>query len=127
MFNFYRSLHQAANLLSERGVFYVLMIDYNYEGLLKDEIKFRNEKKIKQFDVNVSSEVDDTFATIDSLEREVSDDNGCVIFTSFGSDFNNTEEEKQHCKILACRKIVHRKVPRESLAIYKVFRPHIAN
>jgi len=37
-------LHQAADLLSEYGVFYALMIDYNYNALVRDEMQARRER-----------------------------------------------------------------------------------
>lgn len=119
-------MHQAADLLSERGVFYVLMIDYNYAGLLEEENLFRNERKMKKIEDNVNNGFDDIDATIKLLEDKKFKNNNCVLFTSFGSVLND-QKGNHHRKILACRKILSRKVPSESLAIYKIFRPHIDN
>lgn len=97
----YRALHQAADLLSEQGVFYALMIDYNYAALVRDEMEARLKR-----------------ATNDNIDyQENSADH--VLLTTFGS--NST------CRPLACHKIISRHVPGERLAVYRIYRTNLLN
>jgi release factor glutamine methyltransferase len=96
-----RALHQAADLLSERGVFYVLMINYNYAALVKDEMLARQER-----------------VTNNHIEYEESSPD-ILILTTFGSNPIN--------RPLACRRLLSRRVPGELLAVYRIYRPHISD
>lgn len=96
---FSRALHQAADLLSEQGIFYALMIDYNYAALVRDEMHARQERGDGEH--------------IDYLENSVD----YVLFTTFGSG-----SVSRH---LACKRLLARRVPGERLAVYRVYRPHI--
>ncbi|VVC36502.1 Hypothetical protein CINCED_3A015879 [Cinara cedri] len=95
-----KALHQAADFLSERGVFYVLMIDYNYAALVREEINARCEQDVNNFGV---------------INENNSKD--YVLLTTFG---DGTAK-----KPLACRRILSRQVPGEKLSVYRVYRPHI--
>ncbi|XP_025418282.1 hemK methyltransferase family member 2 [Sipha flava] len=94
-----RALHQAADLLSEQGVFYALMIDYNYRALVRDEMEARQKWTTNN----------------DIIYKKTSADD--VILTTFGSNSTN--------RPLACHKILSRHVPGERLAVYRIYRPHI--
>lgn len=89
-----RALHQAADLLSEYGVFYALMIDYNYNALVRDEMLARRDRA----DQNIYH-----------------DDFNSVELTTFGSSPAN--------RPLICTHILSRKVPGENLSVYRIYRP----
>lgn len=93
-----RALHQAADLLSERGVFYLLMIDYNYAALVRDEMHARQEQTADNYKLNQENSTD------------------FIMLTTFGSSKNSH---------LACHRILSRHVPGERLAVYRIYRPHI--
>lgn len=93
-------MHQAADHLSERGVFYVLMIDYNYTALVRDEMVSRCKQVTNDF--------------------EVISENDCmnyILLTTFGGGTIK--------KPLACRRILSRNIPGEKLSVYRLYRPHI--
>lgn len=92
-------MHQAADMLSERGVFYVLMIDYNYKALVKNEICARSEHGIEEQNINVENFAD------------------YILLTTYGS--------APICKPLACRRLLSRQIPGEKLGVYRIYRPHI--
>lgn len=93
-----RALHQAADLLSERGVFYLLMIDYNYAALVRDEMLARQKQTADDYKFNQKNSTD------------------YIMLTTFGS----TKDRR-----LACRRVLSRHVPGERLAVYRIYRPHI--
>lgn len=95
----FRALHQAADHLSERGIFYVLMIDYNYAALVKEELLARRRHS----------------TDISTIYPENSED--FVLLTTFGHNPKNNP--------LACRRLLSRHVPGEKLAVYRVYRPHV--
>lgn len=95
----FRALNQAADHLSERGIFYVLMIDYNYAALVKEELLARRKNS----------------TDICTIYSENSAD--FVLLTTFGHNPKNSP--------LACRRLLSRHVPGEKLAVYRVYRPHI--
>ncbi|XP_026816536.1 methyltransferase N6AMT1 [Rhopalosiphum maidis] len=89
-----RALHQAADLLSEFGVFYALMIDYNYNALVRDEMQARRDRA----DQNIYY-----------------DDLNNIELTTFGST--------PASRPLICTRILSRNVPGERLAVYRIYRP----
>lgn len=89
-----RALHQAADLLSEYGVFYALMIDYNYDALVRDEMQARRDRS----DQNIYY-----------------DDLNNIELTTFGSS--------PASRPLVCTRILSRNVPGERLAVYRIYRP----
>lgn len=91
-----RALHQAADFLSERGIFYLLMIDYNFAALVRDEMNSRREQA-------------------DNLKFNDKNSIDYIVLTTFGSTN----------KPLACRCVLSRRVPGERLAVYRIYRPHI--
>lgn len=93
-----RALHQAADFLSERGVFYLLMIDYNYAALVRDEMLARQEQTADDYEFNPKNYTD------------------YIVLTTYGST------KDRH---LACRRVLSRHVPGERLAVYRIYRPHI--
>lgn len=97
----FRALHQAADLLSEEGVFYALMINYNYAALVREELEARKKKTTNDDIVNLEYSTED------------------VLLTTFGS--NSTPRP------LVCHKILSRHVPGERLAVYRIYRPHVLN
>lgn len=84
--------------MSERGIFYVVMIDYNYSALVRDEMLARSERNKDQ-----------------TISQENSTD--ILLLTTFGSDPLNTP--------LACIKILSRRIIGERLAVYRIYRPRI--
>lgn len=93
-----RALHQAADLLSERGVFYLLMIDYNYAALVRDEMLARQEQTTDNYKFNQENSTD------------------YIMLTTYGST---------KYRYLACHRVLSRHVPGERLAVYRIYRPHI--
>lgn len=89
-----RALHQAADLLSEFGVFYALMIDYNYDALVRDEMQARRDRS----DQNIYY-----------------DDLNNIELTTFGSS--------PASRPLICTRILSRNIIGERLAVYRIYRP----
>jgi len=88
-----RALHQAADLLSEYGVFYALMIDYNYDALVRDEMQARHERA----DQNIYD-----------------DDLNNLELTTFGSSPGSRR--------LVCHRILSRNIIGERLSVYRIYR-----
>jgi len=96
-----RALHQAADMLSERGVFYVLMINYNYKALVMNELSARRNRNDENESLNIENYAD------------------CIVLTTYGSCPRKTP--------LVCKHILSRRIPGEHLAVYRLYRPHIVD
>lgn len=84
-------------MLSERGVFYVLMIDYNFKALVMNEIHSRHDTGDQKINLENSEDY--------------------VLLTTYGSGPTS--------KPLACRRLLSRRIPGEHLAVYRIYRPHV--
>jgi len=85
-------------MLSERGVFYVLMIDYNYKALVMNELAARRKHNGENESINIENYAD------------------FIVLTTYGSCSKKTP--------LACKHILSRRIPGERLAVYRLNRPH---